>query len=116
MTLILRIAGAMIRAGSISLSLAKYQREFCVVEIFCQPIPIAYMKTPVFLHASQLIHVLEVAYISGGEKDNKDEYDNSIIPTGIYFSVPFSSFSTELFYQDPEFVTLWAQKALDEDF
>ncbi len=92
----------MIWAGNTLLSLAKYPREFCAVETFSQFIPIAHKKTPMFFCKSQSIDILEIAYISDAEKDNKNKYDNSVILTGIDSFASPSFFSTKPFYQDPK--------------
>lgn len=114
--LIFSIANTMIWAGNTSLSIVKYQRKFCAVETFSQSIPITHKKTLVFFRRSQPINILEIAYISDVEEDNKDKYDNFVILTGIHSFASPSFFSTKPFYQDLELVTPQAQKALDEDF
>lgn len=97
-TLILYIAGIIIWASNTLLSLAKYQREFYIVEIFNQLIPIIYKKTLLFLYKSQTIYILKVAYILNSKDNNKDKYDNFVIPTNIYSFTSFFFFLIELFY------------------
>lgn len=76
--LILHIASIMIWAGNIALNLSKYERMFCIVEIFNQFILIAYHKTSVILYTNNPICIFEMVVILGlDDNNNKDKYDNS---------------------------------------